>query len=150
MAAFRLRITTPERVLFEGEVSQVSLPTPQGEITVLPHHIPLVSLLAAGELRYHAKEEIHHLAVSGGFIEMRGETLTVLADTAERADEIDEVRAEEARKRAEALMQEKRTDAEEFANLAAQMEKELARLRVVRKYRHRGHQGITQEGVRKE
>lgn len=145
-----LQITTPERTLFSGEVEQISLPTPLGEITVLPHHLPIVSILSPGELRYKAEGTETHLAVSGGFIEVKKNEVVVLADTAEREEEIDEVRAEEARKRALALMKEKRVDAQEFAALAAKMEKELARLRVVRKHRHGGSRGITQEGIQKE
>lgn len=132
-----LQITTPERTLFKGAVTQVSLPTAMGEITVLPHHIPLVSILAAGELRYVADGKENRMVVSGGFLEVKGNALTVLADTAEREEDIDEQRAEEARQRAQQLLKEKRIDAEEFAALAAKMEKELARLRVVRKHRTR-------------
>ena len=131
-----LQITTPERIIYADDVDEVIVPTPNGEIGVLPHHIPLMSLMSAGELRIKKGSDTVLLAVSGGFVEVQPAKVVVLADTAERAEEIDEQRAEEARKRAESLLKEKRVDQEEFASLAAKMEKELARLRVIRKRRH--------------
>jgi len=129
-------ITTPESIVFSEQVDEVVLPTPQGEIGILPNHIPLVSLLLAGELRIKKGDEVTFLAVSGGFIEVRPDKVIVLADTAERAEDIDEQRAEEARKKAQEMITEKRVDATEFAALSAKIEKELARLRVKRR-RHR-------------
>lgn len=128
-------ITTPERVVFSDQVDEVVLPTPMGEIGILPNHIPLVSLLSPGELRIKKGSETIYLAVSGGFIEVRPDKVVVLADMAERVEEIDEKEAEEARKRAQKLMKEKQFDAKEFAALSAMMEKELVRLKVVRRRR---------------
>lgn len=132
-----LKITTPERVVMSDEVEEVVLPTAMGEIGILPHHIPLVALLAPGEIRVKKNNEELLLAVSGGFIEVQPTRVTVLADTAEHAEEIDEKRAEEARKRAEELRTSKRVDATDFAMVAAKLEKELVRLRVARKHRSR-------------
>ncbi|MFA5030943.1 MAG: F0F1 ATP synthase subunit epsilon [Patescibacteria group bacterium] len=135
-----LKITTPERVVMADDVDEVVLPTAMGEIGILPHHIPLVALLAPGEIRVKKDNTESFLAVSGGFIEVQPKRVIVLADTAEHAHEIDEQRAEEARKRAEELRKTKRVDATDFALVAANLEKELARLRVVRKHRSRkGH-----------
>lgn len=133
------KIATPEKVVFEAPaVDSISLPTSTGEITILPDHIPLVSSLVAGEVRVVIAGQPVVMAVSGGFIEIRPGQVVVLADTAERADEIDEARAEQARVKAKELMeQEKTVEAEGYAALAAKMEKELARLKVVRKYRDR-------------
>lgn len=131
------KVTTPEGIVFSDEVDEVVLPTANGEIGILPHHIPLVSLLVPGELRIKKGGETTYLAVSGGFIEVQPNVVVVLADTAERADDIDEQRAEEARKRAQELAEQKRSDATEFAALSAKIEKELTRLRVVRKRRRR-------------
>ncbi len=139
MKTIKLKIVTPERVLLEEEVTQVSVSTAMGQITVLPNHIPLVSQLTAGEIavkRNGAEEDL--MAVSGGLIEVLPDQVVILADTAERAEEIDEARAEEARQRAEEAMKEKVADAEQFAFFTAQMEKELARLRVARRYKKRG------------
>lgn len=135
----KLNIITPERIVFSDDVDQVTIPTMDGEITVLPHHIPLVGLLKAGELIIKKGDEIIPLAVSGGMLQVRADGITILADTAERVEEILEERAEEARKAAEKLLEEKRFDAEEYAAIAAKVERELARLKVARKWRHKGH-----------
>jgi F-type H+-transporting ATPase subunit epsilon len=135
----KLNIITPEKVVFSEDVDQVTIPTQDGEITVLPHHIPLVGLLKAGELIIKKGGTIIPLAVSGGVVQVHSGGVTILADTAERVEEIIEERAEEARKAAEKLLEEKRFDAEEYATLAAKMEKELARLHVARKWRHKSH-----------
>jgi len=134
--SLHLTITTPERIVLESEVSSVNVPTVDGEIGLLPDHIPLVSLLAPGEL--HAvttmgEEQI--MAVSGGFIEVRDNAVVILADTAEKAEEIDEARAQAGREKAQKLMQERATDDVGFADAQAAMAKELARLKVVRKRR---------------
>ncbi len=132
----KFRVVTPERILFEEEeVDQISLPTQQGEITILPNHIPLVATLQPGELRFKKGGEEIPIVVSGGFVEIQPLTVTVLADTAERIEEIIEERAEEARKRAEEAMKAKRMDAKEYAYLVAKIEKEMARLRVAKKYK---------------
>lgn len=111
--------------------------TKQGEITILPNHIPLVGLLVPGELRYKKNGEEKSIAISTGFIEVRPKSeVVILADTAEHAAEIDLARAEEARSKAAALMSEARNREDvDFAALAAVMERELARLRVGNKYR---------------
>lgn len=83
-------------------------------------------------------------------MEMDGRKLTVLADTTEHISEVDEQRAEEARQRAEELKKTKAIDDVEFARISAKLERDLNRLRIVRKYKHRGHIGITQEGIRKD
>ena len=131
----KFEITTPERVVFSDEVDEIVLPTLNGEIGILPHHIPLVSVLATGEARIKKGNEMIHMAVSGGFIQVRPDKVIVLADTAEREEEIDEQAAEEARRRAKKLLEEKRTDSAEFAAISAQLEKELARLKVARRRR---------------
>jgi len=139
MKAIQLKIVTPEKIIFSDKVNQVSLSTTTGEITVLPNHIPLISQLTAGEIsvKYGSdKEDL--MAVSGGFVEVLPEQVVILADTAEKAAEIDETKAEEARRKAEEILKTKVVDAKEFAFLTAKIEKELARLRVVRKYKKRG------------
>lgn len=135
MAKLHFKIVTPERVVYEDEVDAVSMPTPDGEITVLPHHIPLVTLLIAGELRIKKGGEEVLLAVSSGVVEVSGSRIVVLADTAERADELEEEKIEKARAAAEKLMNEKRSDSEGFAEATALLERELARLKVARKRR---------------
>src|SRR4030043_2270249 len=103
----KFKIVTPERTVYEEEIDQVTLPTADGEITVLPNHIPLISILVPGELDVRKEGKEIAMAVSGGMIEVRKNEMTILADTAERAEEIDLQRAEEARKKAEQLKDEK-------------------------------------------
>ncbi|MBU1036429.1 ATP synthase F1 subunit epsilon [Patescibacteria group bacterium] len=134
----KFKIVTPERVVYEDEVDQITLPTTSGEITVLPNHIPLVSSLNAGEVLIKKEKEEIPMVISGGFVEISSNNLTILADTAERVEEIDEARAEAARKKAEELLSRKEqiaTEAVDYTALAVKMEKELARLKIVRKYR---------------
>lgn len=135
----KLRIVTPEKTTYQAEdVSQLTLPTQQGEITILPNHIPLVSVLKAGEMIVKKDNEEISMALSGGFVEIKENEIVVLADTAERADEIDEEKAEEARKRAEKLLEEaKDKETVDYVALAAKMEKELARLKVARKKKYK-------------
>lgn len=136
------QIATPERVVFEAPaVEEIILPTKMGEIAILPDHIPLVSSLVAGEIRVKVGGQEISMAVSGGFIEVRPGKVVVLADTAEKAEEIDEHRAEEAREKARHLMQDKKAETTDYTGLAAKLERELARLKVVRKHRERKNLG---------
>jgi len=131
----KFKIVTPEKTVYESEIDQLTLPTQEGEITVLPNHIPLISVLAPGELVAKKKNEEIAMAVSGGMVEVRKNEITILADTAERAEEIDLKRAEVARERAEKLKEEKiRSDETEYATAAAIFEKNLARIKVARKH----------------
>lgn len=130
----KFQIVTPERVVLEEEISQITVPTKDGEITVLPGHIPLVASLMPGVIEVKNKtgqQEI--MSVSGGFIEVAKDKIVVLADTAERGHEIDLERAEEAHKRAEALKE--KADHTQFAEITAQIEKELARTKAVKRWK---------------
>lgn len=132
-------LITPEKTVFQDEAVSVSLPTSTGQIQVLKNHVPLVSILAPGELKIVHKDGTEKfLAVSAGYIEVRaGGEVVVLANTAELATDIDIDRAEAARARAKALLTEKIHDDQEYASAAAAIEKEFARLRVARKHRSR-------------
>lgn len=144
-------ITTPEKTVYKEDIDQVTVPTSTGEITILPNHIPLVSQLVPGELVVKAGEMVTHMAVSGGFIEIRkNNEVVVLADSAEKAEEIDIKQAEEARERARELMNGKRRDEESFTEAVAELEKSMARLKVAKRTRHRGHHGVGSEGVLQE
>ena len=119
--------------------------TQMGEITILPGHVPLVANLQAGELRVRAGADEQFLVASTGFIEVRPDNqVIILADTAERAQELELAKIEEARERAKAMMQEKRhVDDVAFADAAAMLERELARYKVAikrKKYRDVGKQ----------
>lgn len=136
MNEFQLKIVTPERVVLSKQVSQVSVSTVEGQITILPGHVPLVSRLAPGEViaKLNSHEE-NLMAVSSGLVEVLPGQVVILADSAEHVEEIDEQRAEEARQRAQEILEKKVLSKEEFAFFTAQIEKELARLRVVRKHK---------------
>ena len=96
----RLEIITGERVLFQGDVESVVAPGSEGELGVLPHHAAVMTMLQPGELFYTIDGATTSFALTGGFMEIRGDHVVVLADAAERVDEIDEARAEEAVRRA--------------------------------------------------
>lgn len=133
----KFEIATPERVVLKEEILQVTVPTVEGEITILPKHSPLVSVLKPGVLELKKMDgAIEIISVSGGFVEVLLNKIIILADTAERAEEIDLERAEEAKKRAEESLKNLRSiDSVEFANLSAMLEKELARTRSAKKWR---------------
>lgn len=132
------KIVTPEKVLYKDQVESVSFPTIDGEITVLPHHIPLIAAVKPGELKIKKDNKEEFFSVTKGVVEIDGKTITFLTDAAERAHEVDEKRAAEAVKRAQAIMSEKRHDEEGYADAVAQMEKALSRIRIAKKHRHGG------------
>jgi F-type H+-transporting ATPase subunit epsilon len=137
MKTIKFEIVTPERTVLKQEILQITVPTMSGEITVLPDHIPLVSILKPGVIEVKtADNNLEIMSVSGGFIEVMKDKIVILADSAERAEEIDEKKVEEARLRAEeAKKNAKSVDDVEFARISAQIEKELARLNAVNKWR---------------
>ena len=138
-------LTTPERIVLKEEVASVTLPTKEGEITVMPGHIPLVAALSAGMMTVRRAETEEYLAVAGGFVEVQpGSKLIVLADGADRAEELDLKKVEEARERARRLLTEKRQAADVLdAAAVASLERELVRLRVIRKHRSMKGGGIS-------
>ncbi len=129
----RLEIITPDGTVFEGDAQSVSIPTPDGEITVLPHHIPLMSIVLPGSVMVRENGEERLLAVSRGVIEIDGQTVRLLVDSADRAEELEEQVIEKAKQAAEKLRTERREDAEGFAEATALLERELARLTTVRR-----------------
>lgn len=130
-------IVTPERVVLREEITQVTVPTKMGEITVLPNHIPLVASLRPGVI--HVKKtggEDEVMSVSGGFLEVLKDKVVILADTAERAEEIDESRLMQARERAVELKERaRRGEKINFTEVNAAIERELARAKAVQKWR---------------
>ena len=135
----RFRLVTPERVLFDEEAASVTLPTSEGEITILPGHATLAALLKAGIVKLkHMESHETDVAVSAGFINIDKDVVTALADTAERGEELDLSVIEEAKRRAEELMKNtSRRDDVAFASAAAGLERELARYRVATTHRKR-------------
>jgi F-type H+-transporting ATPase subunit epsilon len=137
---FRLEIVTAERVVLSEEVDQVNVPGAAGRMGVLARHEPLLTSLVPGEMSIIKNGERHPFAISGGFMEVLPDRVTILADTAERAEEIDEARAEAARRRAEDLMRERRTD-QEMLLAEAQLRRAMVRLAVARLKRGGRHSG---------
>jgi len=133
----KFEIVTPERVVLKEEVLQISVPTQSGEITILPDHIPLVSILRPGVIELKkVSGEVEVMSVSGGFVEVLKNKIVILADTAEIAVELDEARIEEARKKAEEMKKWKDIDAVQFAEIDALIEKQLARSKAVKRWRN--------------
>ena len=131
----RLDITTPERQMFSGEADAISLPTPDGEITILPHHIPLISIVVPGSILVRRGKEEQLFAVSRGVVEIDGTTVHVMVDAADRAEELEEQAILQAKAAAEKLAKERRNDQEGMAEATGILERELAKLRVVRRHR---------------
>ena len=126
-----LEIVTAERTVMSDDVDQINAPGAAGRMGVLPRHEPLLTSLVPGELTIIKDGERTPFAISGGFMEVLPDRVTILADTAERADEIDEARADAARKRAEELLRERRSE-QEMALAEAQLRRAMVRLRVAR------------------
>jgi len=138
MNYLKFKIATPEKVVYENDaVTQATIPTMDGEITVLPNHIPLVSVLKAGEMRIVDSAGEHPIAVSGGFLEVRGNNeIVILADNAERATEIDLTRAQEAHQKAvEQMAKIKNVEDVDYARLQTVIERENNRMNVGKKYK---------------
>ncbi len=132
----KLEVITPERRVFEDEVDMVIAPGSEGALGILPHHAPLLTGLAHGELRVKKGGLEYHLAVFGGFMDVRPDRVVILTDAAEHAEEIDERRAREARERAQKALEGAASAADEQRARAA-LQRALVRLRVVERRRRR-------------
>lgn len=128
---FRLEVVTAERVVMSEEVDQINVPGASGRMGILARHEPLLTSLQPGQMDIIKGSERTPFAISGGFMEVLPDRVTILADTVERADEIDEARAEAARRRAEELMRDRRTD-QEMLIAEAQLRRAMVRLQVAR------------------
>jgi F-type H+-transporting ATPase subunit epsilon len=137
--ALYLEIVTPEKKIFSDAVDYVYLPSTEGEIGILESHIPLVTALKPGEMRYSKDGRVTHLAVGTGFVEVTGHKVNVLTDLATGEDAIDEARVEEALKRAEDAIANLGHDGdlEEMAHLQANIAKAMAQLRLKRRHHPR-------------
>jgi len=131
-----LEIVTAERVVMSDDVDQINAPTKDGRIGILPRHMPLLTILDAGQMDIIKGGVATPFAISGGFMEVLPNRVTILADTVERADEIDEARAEEARRRAEERIAQRQSD-REMALAEAELRKALIRLKVAQLKRNR-------------
>ena len=128
-------IVTIEREVFTGDVDMVIAPGVEGELGILPRHAPLITALSEGELRTIRESGEQSFAIGGGYLEVLNNRVTVLADSAERADEIDMARAEEARARAERLLDEGPADPVDRGMSEGALRRSRVRLKVARKRR---------------
>jgi F-type H+-transporting ATPase subunit epsilon len=133
----QLEIVSPERRAYADEVDMVIVPGIDGELGILPHHTRLISALGIGELRIKKGGTEQILFISGGFVEVRPDKVVVMADLAEHSDEIDEQRAVDARKRAEAELEQARAPAD-IARVRAALQTALMRERIAVRRRLRG------------
>jgi F-type H+-transporting ATPase subunit epsilon len=139
MSRIRCEVITAERVVFGDDVDMVVAPGSEGQLGILPHHAPLMTSLTYGELMLHrAGQEDEFIAIGGGFMEVGPDRVTILADSAERAEEIDEARAEEARQQAEKTMAQKAREDVDFARAEAALRRSMIRLKVARRKRRAG------------
>jgi F-type H+-transporting ATPase subunit epsilon len=136
MVTTRLEIVTAERVVFSDDVDVVVAPGVEGELGILPHHAPLMTMLLPGELLVRKGGEEFLMAISGGFLEVRPDRIIVLADAAERAEDIDVARAEEAKRRAEERLKHP-TPEVDMARAEASLRRAITRLQVVERRRRR-------------
>lgn len=135
MKKFQLKIVTPEKVLYQDDVESVTIPTAEGEITVMSNHLPIISAVNPGELKIKKDGKYDYFSVTRGVLEVDGKSVTLLTDAAESAGGIDEKRAEEARDRAKKIMEGIKQSEEGYADAVAQMERALSRLRIAKKRR---------------
>ncbi len=136
----KLEIVTVERLVYSGDVDLVSAPGVMGTLGILSKHTPLLTALEAGELRFTKGDEEGRFAISGGFLEIQPDRVIVLADTAERAEEIDLERAEAARQRAEKLLKEKPPEVD-MTVIEGALRRSRIRLNVGRRRRKRPFPG---------
>jgi F-type H+-transporting ATPase subunit epsilon len=132
-----LEVITAERVVFSDEVDMVTAPGALGTVGILPRHAPMLTTLEPGEVKIVQNGEETFLAIGGGFLEVRDNHVVVLADSAERAEEIDIQRAEEARQRARERLRARETGVD-VERAATSLARALARLRVAERARRRG------------
>jgi len=128
----KLEIVTPEAVTYSEDVDMVTLPGAEGELGVFPRHVPLMTQVMPGEVVVRKNNQDYFLAIGGGFAEITGNRVAILTDMAIKAGDIDEAKAEEARRRAEERLKQKLSD-EDVANVSAALAHSLAQLKVKRR-----------------
>jgi len=141
VATFRLELVTAERMVYSGDVNMVVAWGLEGQLGILPHHAPLMTILQPGELIIKKDDKETYMAVSGGFLEVRPDKVIVLADACERAEEIDKTRAEEAQRQAEEIMKAPSPETE-TATVEAALRRSLVRLKVAEKTRRKRGQKL--------
>jgi len=135
----QLEIVTPEKILYQGDVDQITLNTASGKISVLPHHVNLFTKIVPGELLLKIESREQYLAITGGFLEVSNNKVTILADYAVHADDIDVDKALDAQKRAEELLKKKEEsmDEQDFAEARAELSRAILELHIANRRKHR-------------
>ena len=132
----RLEIVTPEKLAYEDDVDMVLVPGIDGELGILPHHTPLVSLLGVGELKIRKGGSEESFAIAGGFLQVRPDKVVVMAETADLAAEIDLEKAQQARAEAERALEAGYVEGADLSAARAELQRALIRIRVAER-RHR-------------
>lgn len=132
--ALQLDIITPLKTVLKEEVEEIIIPTESGEITILPHHVSLVTRIKPGEMTIKRNQKSTFFAITGGFLEINNNKVTILADYAVRAEDIEVAKAKEAQERAENLMKEK-DSGKNFITAEADLRKALLELHVARRHK---------------
>jgi F-type H+-transporting ATPase subunit epsilon len=138
MASIKLEIVTAERVVYTEDVDTVIAPGAEGQLGILPHHAPLMTILRSGEILARRGSEEDVMAISGGFLEVRPDRVIILADSAERAEEIDGARAQAAKQRAEERLKKRGVTPDlDESRVEAALRRAMARLSVLEKVKRR-------------
>ena len=133
-----LEIVTPERLAYSDDVDMVLVPGIEGELGILPHHTPLVSLLGYGELKIRKGGQEESFAIVGGFLQVRPDKVVVMAETASMASEIDLEKAEEARKEAQRALESGFHEGADLSAARAELQRALLHIRVAERHRREG------------
>lgn len=136
---FHLEIVSPDGIIYKDDIEELSLPTTKGEITILPHHIPLYAKLEEGEAVIKKGGKRTSIAVLGGMVEIGRETVSIITDYAIRAESIEMARAEEAKKRAEEVIKNKEENVD-YTMIDRDLKKSILELKVAQKYKKRSVQ----------
>lgn len=131
-----LEIITPEKILYKDEIDELLAPSENGQITILPNHVGLLTRIVPGEIIITKDEKVETIAITGGILEVSKNVINILADYAIRANDIEIAKAQEAQKRAEKLMSEKASE-KDFKIAEAELLKALLQLKIAEKYRKR-------------
>lgn len=136
MAKLHLEIITPQRVVLSEDVDAVVIPAIEGEVTILPEHIPLFTRVKPGEIKYIKGQDEHFMAIQEGFLEVLNDTINILTNYAVRSEEVEIAKVEAAKKRAEEKLKEKRSE-EDLVIAEAELRRAILELKVARRTRHR-------------
>lgn len=138
MKSISLEVVTQEKPVYSGEVEAISAPASEGEVTILPDHIPLFTKLTAGELRLLSRGRWQILAVAGGFMDVAPKgVVTILADSATRIEEINVAKAEAAKSSAQQKLKQQKLSEHDFARISSDLRRAVLELDIARKHRRR-------------